>query len=89
VPAVICYLRDRCRLADRLVGGLESATIPMALVCSAEDALSGGPTMAEWRRRFPEAPLFELPAGVGHYAPLECPGAVLQFYASFRDTLPR
>ncbi len=84
VPAVLCYLRDRCWLADRLVGALESAEVPLALICSADDPLSGAPTMAAWRRRLPRAPLFQLPAGTGHYAPLECPEAVLEAYGAFR-----
>ncbi len=87
VPAVLCYLRERWRLSGRLVSALQRTPAPLALVCSAEDSLSGAPTMAAWRSSLPAAPLFELPGGVGHYPPLECPEAVLAAYTSFHETL--
>lgn len=87
VPRVIGYLRERQALAARLVGALEDSAVPMALLCPPGDVLSGAAVIEVWRRRLPGRPVYLLPAGIGHYPPLECPQALLEAYADFRQAL--
>ncbi|GAB5471268.1 MAG: alpha/beta hydrolase [Rhodospirillales bacterium] len=85
VPRVIGYLRERKQRTRRLVTALEETATPLALLASADDPLSGRAVTGAWRRHLPRAPLYELPPKTGHYAPLECPAAVLDAYAAFRE----
>jgi len=87
VPRVIGYLRERHQLADRLVGALERADIPLALICAPDDRLSGAAVIEAWRRRLPGHPVYPLPAGIGHYPPLECPRALVDAYLRFREEM--
>ncbi len=87
VPDVIAYLTERKRLSGRLVGALAAAEMPLHLIASADDPLSGRPVIEAWRALLPEAALSLLPEGIGHYPPLECPAALLALYRAFRQGL--
>ncbi|MEO1192310.1 MAG: alpha/beta hydrolase [Pseudomonadota bacterium] len=87
VPRVIGYLTERQRVQDRLVGALEQARVPLALMVAPDDDLSGEAILRVWRRRLPLAPVYRLPDGVGHYPPLECPQDVQRAYAAFRGAI--
>ncbi|MEQ8654133.1 MAG: alpha/beta hydrolase [Kiloniellales bacterium] len=87
VSDVLCYLTQRRRQSDRLVAALQACRAPLLLIASPDDALSGTEEIAAWQEALPDAALAILPAGTGHYAPLECPDAVLQAYLAFRGTV--
>jgi pimeloyl-ACP methyl ester carboxylesterase len=85
VPSTLRYLDDRRRRRDRLVGALEKAEIPLALINSKTDPLTGRTISEAWRKNLPAAPLYELEGDIGHYPPLEVPGQVLNHYLTFLE----
>ncbi len=85
VPEVLIYLTERQEQADRLSAAMQAFDAPLCLIASPDDHLSGPAEVEAWRHSLPEANLIFLPAGTGHYAPLECPEEVLQAYFAFRD----
>lgn len=86
VPDVLCYLSERQRLSERLIAALRACSAPLCLIASPDDALSGPKEIAAWQEALPAATLTLLPAGTGHYAPLECPEALLSRYLDFRNS---
>lgn len=87
VPRTLGYLRDRATFRDRYVEALTESAAPVGLMCAPGDAISGDNVIARWRELLPSAPLVALPAGVGHYPPLECPEAVIEAYDALRAAM--
>jgi pimeloyl-ACP methyl ester carboxylesterase len=76
MPALIGYMAERRRFRARWVGAVQQATAPLRLVCGLDDPVSGAHMVARYRELIPRPDVVELP-GVGHYAQLEAPEAVL------------
>ncbi len=87
VAAVMHYLRDRAGRAERLVGALTRAEIPLLLLHAPGDPIVGPRTLARWRARMTRGRVAELDCHVGHYPPLEAPGHVLAAWRDLQHTL--
>ncbi|HET6951733.1 MAG TPA: alpha/beta hydrolase [Acidimicrobiales bacterium] len=73
--ALLHYVADRRRHADRWRAALEGATVPLRFVWGDLDPVSGAHVAERIAERLPAAPLVRL-ADVGHWPPLEAPDEV-------------
>jgi len=83
-PRVMQYLHDRTRRQERLVGAMRAASTPLQLINAPGDPVIGDRLRASWRRTVPQGELVELPAHIGHYAPVEAPREVLDAFQAFQ-----
>lgn len=85
VPELIRYLSDRQQMRDRLVGALLKTDIPLCLINSQTDKLTGYRINRRWEELLPDSLFIEIEKPVGHYPTLELPDKVLEGYFKFID----
>lgn len=82
VPKVIRYMSERTVHAERWVGALRRATIPLKLIDGGADPISGR-HMAELYRQLIPNPDITILDDIGHYPQCEAPDAVLKAFEAF------
>ncbi len=85
VPELIRYLTDRKQMRDRLVGAVLTTEVPLCLINSQTDELTGERINRRWEELLPNSLLIELKEPVGHYPTLELPGMVLDGFFEFLE----
>jgi len=83
VPETLQYLRDRRSKARRFLHSMQHSPVPIGLINSKTDMLTGTAMTSAWQDALPERPIYLLEGNVGHYPGLEVPGQVLQRYRLF------
>ncbi len=82
VPSLLGYIAERRRERARWVGALQSATIPLRLICGAVDPVSGLHMAVRYRQLVPHADVVILDE-VGHFPQLEMPTQVFAAASAF------
>jgi pimeloyl-ACP methyl ester carboxylesterase len=75
VPSLLGYMAERRRERARWVGALQTAEMPIRLICGALDPVSGLHMAERYRELVPRADVVML-GDVGHFPQLETPTAV-------------
>lgn len=86
--ALLGYMQDRVRHAERWVGALAATSVPLMLVNGGADPVSGAHVHAHWRRVLPHAAERLLPE-IGHYPQTEAPDAVRDSVLDFLGSADR
>ena len=86
MPRLLSYMAQRRAHADRWVGALRQASIPMRLINGALDPVSGRHLADAYRANVPNADVVMLDH-VGHYPQVEDPEAVFRAFIAFHDGL--
>jgi haloalkane dehalogenase len=71
---------------ERTGAYLESFRGPMLIIWGMKDPFFGPPLLAEWRKRFPEAPVLEIP-DAGHFLQEDAPEIIVPRIRSFLEGL--
>jgi len=82
----IGYIADRKKNADRWVGALAAAKLPLILISGQADPVSGKEAADGFEKLVPKAKLVRLP-GIGHYPQVEAPDTVVAVINSFHDCI--
>ncbi|ALN81391.1 hypothetical protein LA76x_3264 [Lysobacter antibioticus] len=82
VPSLLGYMAERRHERARWVGALQTADIPLRLICGALDPVSGLHMAERYRQLVPRADVFVLD-DVGHFPQLEDPSGVFAAAAAF------
>jgi pimeloyl-ACP methyl ester carboxylesterase len=80
VPEVIQYLNERIHKRERWVNALQKTKVPLCLIISNSDKLTGEAISEKWRDLLPDSLVIEITSPVGHYPPLEDPDQVISSY---------
>jgi pimeloyl-ACP methyl ester carboxylesterase len=84
----IRYMEERRRHADRWVGALRNAKLPMMLINGVEDPVSGAHAADGFERDLPHIKVVRLP-GVGHFPQIEAPETIVELVHQFQDCIVR
>ena len=82
----IRYMAERRQFADRWVGAIKNARLPMMMINGIEDPVSGGHAADGFAKLVPKARLARLP-GIGHFPQIEAPEAVSELVHKFHDCI--
>jgi len=82
----IRYMAERKQNAERWVGAIKNAFMPMMLINGLDDPVSGAHAADGWAKLVPKAKLARLP-GIGHYPQVEAPDTVVELIHKFHDCI--
>lgn len=82
----IRYMAERKTHADRWVGAIENARLPMMLINGLDDPVSGAHAADGFEKLVPKAKLVRLP-GIGHFPLIEAPDTVAELVHKFHDCI--
>lgn len=82
----IRYMAERREHANRWVGALQNAKLPMMLINGLADPVSGAHAADGFGKLVPKAKLARLPE-IGHYPQVEVPETVIEFINQFHDCI--
>lgn len=82
----IRYMAERKENAERWVGALKSARLPLMLINGLEDPVSGAHAADGFEKLVPKAKLARLP-GIGHFPLIEAPDTVAELVEKFHDCI--
>lgn len=82
VPSLLGYMAERRRERARWVGALQTADIPLRLICGALDPVSGLHMADRYRQLVPHADVFVID-DAGHFPQLEDPDGVFAAASEF------
>jgi pimeloyl-ACP methyl ester carboxylesterase len=82
----IRYMAERRKNAERWVGALRDAYMPLMLINGLDDPVSGAHAADGWAKLVPKAKLVRLP-GIGHYPQVEAPDTVAELVHQFHDCI--
>lgn len=84
----IRYMAERVEHADRWVGALREAKIPMMLINGLEDPVSGAHAADAFERTLPHVKVVRLP-GIGHFPQIEAPDTIAELVDQFHECIVR
>lgn len=82
----IRYMAERRQHAERWVGAIRDAKLPMMMINGIDDPVSGGHAADGFAKLVPKAKLARLP-GIGHFPQIEAPAAVSELVLKFHDCI--
>jgi len=82
----IRYMMERRKNADRWVGAIRDAYMPLFMINGIDDPVSGAHAADGWSKLVPKAKLARLP-GIGHYPQVEAPDTVTELINQFHDCI--
>ena len=82
----IRYMAERQQFAERWVGAIKNAKLPMMMINGLEDPVSGAHAADGFSKLVPKAKLARLP-GIGHFPQIEAPEAVSELVHQFHDCI--
>ena len=82
----IRYMKERRRHAERWVGALKAAKLPMMLINGVEDPVSGAHAADGFEKEIPNAKVVRLP-GIGHFPQIEAPETVVELVRQFQECI--
>lgn len=82
----IRYMAERKKFANRWVGAIRDAYMPLFLINGLDDPVSGAHVADAWSKLVPKAKLARLP-GIGHYPQVEAPDTVAELVNTFHDCI--
>jgi len=82
----IRYMAEREIHADRWVGAIKDAFMPLMMINGLADPVSGEHAADGWAKLVPKAKLARLP-GIGHYPQVEAPDTVVDLVNQFHDCI--
>lgn len=82
----IRYMAERRQFAERWVGAIKNAKLPMMMINGLEDPVSGAHAADGFSKLVPKAKLARLP-GIGHFPQIEAPEAVSELVHKFHDCI--
>lgn len=86
IPAIIQYMNEREKNAQRWTAALQNTEIPLRLINGSEDPISGI-RMAEKYKKLVSNPDVMLMNGIGHYPQAEAPMEVVRSYRDFMHSV--
>lgn len=86
MPRRIRYMQERRDHAERWVGAVRDAKLPMMMINGIEDPVSGEHAADGFAKLVPKAKLARLP-GIGHFPQIEAPAAVSELIHKFHDCI--
>jgi len=82
----IRYIAERKQNAERWVGAIKDAFMPLMMINGLDDPVSGAHAADGWAKLVPKAKLVRLP-GIGHYPQVEDPDTVVDLVNQFHDCI--
>lgn len=86
LPRRIRYMAERRQNADRWVGAIRDAKLPMMMINGIADPVSGGHAADGFAKLVPKAKLVRLPE-IGHFPQIEAPATVSELVLKFHDCI--